>query len=571
MVSARRIVPTERRLPLASNVLVIRTRIQILTGIRWRPTEPQILFVLLFTVYFVAACYLTLVANVIYGDAWSRVEIAYRILSSRDPHLAAIGFIWGPLPEIPLLPLVALKALWPQLVTSSLAGGIVSSLCMAGGAVQLRGFVADAGLSRPFVWMLTAAFALNPVILMYGANGMSEAMLLLFLLSATRSLARWLRDDSLNSLILTGVFLALAYLTRYESLGAAASVTAAVALVSYVRVRRAGGQLWAVANDVLLVAAPWAFAFVVWAAASWIITGQPFEQLTSGYGNSAQVGSIYVNRTRVPTGYTAWSWTLVRLMLSQLLLLAPALPLVPLYKVGRLSRSAISLAVAAVACIGGAVAFIVAAQVAGELAHPLRYLIGVVPLAVALAGACIAANQSRQHQEGRRAAAGLSVACALTLFVALPTSAFAMLDATTDPWSFTSNRSIVSSAPDNALGGHLNWSNERKIAADLDAMHLPKGAVLVDDFLGFPIVVSSGDPTQFVITSDRDFETVVADPKGLGVRYILVPVPDVLGSLDAINRQYPGFYASGGGFASLVNEYPATGVNDTTFRLFRIN
>ena len=97
MVSARRIVPTERRLRLASNVLVVRTRTQTRTAIRWRPKEPQILFALLFTVYFLAACYLTLVANVIYGDAWSRVEIAYRILSSRDPHLAAIGFIWGPL------------------------------------------------------------------------------------------------------------------------------------------------------------------------------------------------------------------------------------------------------------------------------------------------------------------------------------------------------------------------------------------------------------------------------------------------------------------------------------------
>src|SRR6266404_792232 len=169
---------------MVADVLVMRGSARSRARIRWRLNEPLLLFVFVAAIYFAAACYLALVANVVYGDAWSRVENASRILYSRDPHLAAIGFIWSPLPVVALLPLVPLKALWPQLTTLALAGGIVSSLCMAGATVQLRGLLADAGLTRPFVWTLTAAFALNPLIFMYGANGMSEAMLLLFILSA---------------------------------------------------------------------------------------------------------------------------------------------------------------------------------------------------------------------------------------------------------------------------------------------------------------------------------------------------------------------------------------------------
>ena len=38
------------------------------------------------------------------GDAWSRITNAYYVLYSRDPHLAAIGFIWNPLPSLMAIP-----------------------------------------------------------------------------------------------------------------------------------------------------------------------------------------------------------------------------------------------------------------------------------------------------------------------------------------------------------------------------------------------------------------------------------------------------------------------------------
>jgi hypothetical protein len=39
--------------------------------------------------------------------------------------------------------------------------------------------------------------------------------------------------------------------------------------------------------------------------------------------------------------------------------------------------------------------------------------------------------------------------------------------------------------------------------------------------------MASSRPTQFVIISDRDFAGAVADPAGDGVRYLLVPAPEL--------------------------------------------
>jgi hypothetical protein len=69
------------------------------------------------------------------------------------------------------------------------------------------------------------------------------------------------------------------------------------------------------------------------------------------------------------------------------------------------------------------------------------------------------------------------------------------------------------------------------VAADLDALHLPVGAVLTDAAYAFGIVLASDDPDQFVITPDRDFAAVVADPAGHHVRYLLL---SATGAADAV-------------------------------------
>src|SRR5262245_43508230 len=158
---------------------------------RW-PGELALVFWLALAAYLAAGAFLILHQHLGGGDAYSRVASANRMLSSRDPHLAAIGFVWSPLPVLALLPLISLGSVWPALTTDGFAAGIVSALCMAAAAREVAALLREMGvgaLGRP---LLTLAFAAHPMIVLYAANGMSESMLLLFLLMATRRLAGWL-------------------------------------------------------------------------------------------------------------------------------------------------------------------------------------------------------------------------------------------------------------------------------------------------------------------------------------------------------------------------------------------
>jgi hypothetical protein len=201
----------------------------------------------------------------------------------------------------------------------------------------------------------------------------------------------------------------------------------------------------------------------------------------------------------------------------------------------------------------------------GAVLHEIRFFMLLVPLTVVLAAVSISANGT-QRRRFAFVAKGLSVVCCLSVLVGLPLSGTAMFDSSIADFSGPQPRLILMGAGSSGL----DWPTERRIASDLDQLNLPAGSVLVDDFMGFSIVVSSNRPTQFVITSDRDFQSVLANPNGTDVRYILVPKPGGLGSLDAVNRQYPNFYETGSGIATLVREYPAAGVNDTTWRLYRL-
>lgn len=546
---------------MVADALVLRSHVRASRAIRWPLSEPMTVFLVMLAVYFGAACYLALVGNVIYGDTMARAENAQRILLSRDPHLAAIGFVWNPLPVMAILPSVPLKFLWPELITRGLAGDFISAICMSAAILQVRGMLMEFDLGRRISMLLTAAFALHPLLFVFAANGMSEAMLVLFLLMATRYLARWLRDFDLNSLITTGISLSLAYFTRSEALAGALGVMAVVLVASFVRNGGRGKQLSTVVCDVVIVAAPVTLAVVVWAIASWLITGHPFERFSS----------IYDNRTVVSSGYLPWSSGIVSFTFSQLSLLEPALPvLVLLAALATLPRRHLSLVLACLGCLGATLAFMVLAELSGSIPDELRYLIVLVPTAVVLAGAW-ATEIARGLRAHRRWERGAAFMCALCVVGALPVSALAMLDNRFNPDSALYLQSVFYPNADSSVGGQLNWTTERAVAADLDHMNLASGAVLLDDYLGTAIVVSSNNPKQFVITSDRDFQSILADPSATGVRYILVPKPGVLADADAVNRHYPGFYESGDGFATLVREYPTQGVNGRNWRLYRIN
>jgi hypothetical protein len=66
-----------------------------------------------------------------------------------------------------------------------------------------------------------------------------------------------------------------------------------------------------------------------------------------------------------------------------------------------------------------------------------------------------------------------------------------------------------------------NFTRWRTVAADLDSVLAHGKTVLLDTNQGFPLVLFSRYPSGFVIPSDRDFESILADPNGR-VDYALI-------------------------------------------------
>jgi hypothetical protein len=554
-----------------------------------RPSDARIWFLSCLVAYLAVAIYVTLISHSqgLGQDGVSRVAIANRILFSGDPHLAAVGFVWSPLPELVLVPFVALKSVWPALVQDAFAGNIVSALFMAGAAYQVFRFLEEAGVRRWVRWLLAATFALHPMIILYAINSMSEAMFIFFLLLVARHLQRWLRTQQMSALVSTGFYLAALYLTRYEATAAAAAVVVIVGFATFMGTRSATRRrVHAAVLDSFIVIAPFATAFVLWALTSLLITGTAFQQLSSSYGNSAQLQS-----RGLPTSLTlgqelATSSQAMHWMLA----LEPFLPVVIVACVAVVVWRRDWIALAAPAVLGAVVAFMFYAQVSGSVLRLLRYFIVVIPLVILMVGVTLArrkgapsgrtatpgSEQGRRHRSLTWLWNGGTAAAALVGIVLMSLSVEAGYRAVMDP---TVNVGYAAELQALVQGGpltqterlaSLRFVTDHQVSQYVDSMHLGRGTVLVDDFLAFDIVMSSSNTQQYVITSDRDFQQVLADPAGNGVRYFLVPSVQALGKLDAINRAYPGAYADGGGMGTLVKQFNSVSDDATDWRLYRV-
>ena len=91
-------------------------------------------------------------------------------------------------------------------------------------------------------------FAVNPMIVFYGSNGMSEAPFIFFMSWAVRRLIMWMLDDDVHHLITAGgIAMGLAYLTRYDAVACVAAAGLLVGVTTYAVPNHrlvSGGRCW---------------------------------------------------------------------------------------------------------------------------------------------------------------------------------------------------------------------------------------------------------------------------------------------------------------------------------------
>ena len=528
---------------------------QTLSPPRWRAAA---IFTALSGIYFSVGAILLVRYNLFDPDAPSRVANAGYTVMSRDPHLSAIGFVWNPLPSLVEIPLVSLHTWWPELKTHGLAGVIQSALFMAGAALMVRRIALDRGLPSRWRWAAVGGFALNPVIVIYGGSGMSEAAEIFCLVWCTRYLLRWLDTRRVSDLAWAGIALGVGYLARYEMIPAAVGVAALVAVVAFTRSERAD-RIQTTILSVLIVMFPIAVAFVTWAVTGWIVSGELFAQLSSRYGNEGQVAAALARGGTAHSG-TADGWLVAARVLAMQPLVGIAVGLAALVAV--LARKVDALV--PVMVFGSVLTFAVWGHYSGTTFGLFRYYLPAIPMVIVIA----VTGWGAARAVGLRFGAAL---LSLSIVVAIPVTAVSMLNENigNQPLQF----GLKSLLNPEKYPAEQQWYrrelvDDRLLAEFLDRKHLPDGSVLMDTFFGWGIWLASDSPKQFVVTSDYDFTAALNRPWDFGIRYIVVSNP-ALSDADAVHVRHPTMWDTGAGFARLVYSVKGPG-GDERRRVYEV-
>lgn len=497
-----------------------------------------VVFAAALSTYLVAGWNLVVRHHAVVGDAMARVANGSYVVLGRDPHLAAIGFVWNPLPSIAAVPplLVGRLVGWDPMRTQAYAGTIVSATFMAAAIAIIWTILRDYGLDRWTALALTVAVGLHPLVYQYGANGDSEAALLCFLALACLGVLRYLERGDLRSLMVIGSALGLGYLSRQEFLAAGITVVATVAVVRH---RSSGGpraaRRWSALTDATLAALPFGFAVVAWAGSALILVGTATAYLDV---NAQQVGAARSGIRSVVGGDAPIDR--LEYFAGQVARMEPALLLVLIVAAGVALRRR-DVRVVAPLVTFGAVAIVQGGLFgAGSTFGWLRFTITVVPLTALLVGTVLAPRDPSvptRSDRWRAVRAGAPALIAMCL-VALPLAARSMADPRWGREEATglhllpgyafagTGRGAYAPGWLDGYGDAARWIERHDRARDL---------IVTDTQYTFPLLLKTAEPDRFVIPSDRDFERTLADPATFDATYLLVSD----GPGDLVAASYP--------------------------------
>lgn len=486
-------------------------------------------------------------------DAMSRIALASYVIFGRDPHLAAIGFVWNPLPSLAEIPFLALlRPFGLQL----LAGPIQSAIAMAGTAALFWLYFGLHGMRRSLRVLFLGLFVLNPMVLLYAMNGMSEAQLVFFLVGTAYMFSLYVRRGGDGPLIGMALMGAGGFAARYESVAFIGAAILGVIFAFFTSDTPDAPRLEA---TLLVYLAPVAYVVFMWLYANALIMGDPLFFWRGPYSNSAQAaqagfrdpsnplsavigsvpGTLLYAFTRLEFNCFAFAGVLLLAALLllrhrdwHLFILASMGISVPVFET-LLIYSGSSFGWFRFFLYSTPATFLLIPPILGHFRRPGARRVLVSTLFVLLVASDL-----------------------LCLWGTARTDVAPEADIDTETFPFISRGpSYVYPAVD----------EQRPIAAYIDE-NLPDSTVLVDTFLGADVPLLAHNPAQFFITNDRDFPAKLSQLK-TSADYVLVPSATGLGGVDLVNGTYPTLYDGGEPWATFIQEFPGS----SHWRLFRID
>jgi hypothetical protein len=482
-----------------------------------------------FAAYFALGYRVVVHQHLAVSDAVSRLAHAYFVWYNHPQKLTAVGFVWPPGMTLVFLPFAAVKTLATSLAALPLTSAVFGAALL----VVLEKILCDHGMAPFPRYVLVVLFGVNPMIVFYATNGMSEVVYLFLLTAGVGGVLRWLRRRDSRDLVVAGTFFALGLLTRYEV--ALWAGLAAVALVILL-IRRRVPRLELEASLITLLT-PVLYAGGLWLFFNWLILGDPLAFVHGEAGTFGRYRTVGDAPTHAGLGELAWRTASLTWQLAPLVFVVAA----ALVAAAIVRRNGASLAVAAIVLLNLGFTITVAYLTESPNLLQLRYNMRPMPLALAAVGWLYWLVQGRT---ARRLVAGGAVAL---LALSLPLTWHVMR---TWPEQFEEapfTRALASGQDQEGTewGGYrIGIAPERDMAAYIGAHITRPNWILVDDSQSYDVMLLNGHPERFYDRIDRGdarWRDVLDSPRGR-VGYFLVPRER---PIDLIRVRYPKALSGG--------------------------
>jgi 4-amino-4-deoxy-L-arabinose transferase-like glycosyltransferase len=496
---------------------------------------PAGIFVLVFVAEFAFGAWMA-ARGFRWNDAMSRSASALSVVHGADPKLANIGFVWPPLPTLFAAFWALFYPVWPGIMSSGSAAALTTAACAGGTSALLLVTAKRLGLSSGLAWTFALVVALNPMLFLYGSNGMPEGVAAPFLVGAVCFLTLFWHSGERLWVAAAGVAVALGVASEYPAVPYGAAVCAAllggVLWSSEARVWAPRGRMRAIEGLGLLLVVPPIFVGLLWIGANAVIMGNPLDFMTGDYGyGTFQSSADSSGAVLYVTGDAVGALALVGERVFAFLIPLAFVLLARLvdgrfWRINTLSVTLLSLSVplgmvAPLAVLGSPMGF-------------LRYL--VYPLFVAAGWGLYEIAMSRRR--------GLAVALILAGWLAaLPAGLWVMAS----PRFGLEERGELQAVAQ-GVDGTDSVDIAAPVARYLEANILPTGRNIVLDSVAqgamVAVQIRPAFMPQIISTSDRRFKDAIARPGSHGVGYFVMPNPKGTPTA-AIGRRYPHLWDGG--------------------------
>jgi hypothetical protein len=485
--------------------------------------------------------YLGCVRGVLFGDAYSRTANAFYVVFVKPQRYASIGLVWNPLPSTFQIPFMYLAKLWRPIASKGISGTITTAFFTAlSVGVLLRSF-SRFKVSNGYALIVTFLYLLNPFILFYGANGMSEAVSYFFVIYSICSLTQWMMFGMSRDMIQLGFALAGLFLTRYEAIPFAVAIAVCIILnivfnpkeMEYILENTRKERCYYIEGTLILVFLPMAYTIFLWILFNFVITGNPLYFLNSVYSNVSQ------------SAYSTVSGSYCEVLLyvvERAILFLPLFFVIFLIRIKdkRLLRyDFLSLTTLVIAML----MFHYFMILKGDSYGWLRFFSYSLPICIAWIPYELSICKSKQIKFAK-----------IVIIIGLIISSILYLNI------LSSNKEIAKEE----IGSFEGSVNKESYAvADYINTKIPDKKILMDAFTLSGVVLNTENIDNLVISSSPEFYDSVNDPLHYGIDYLIVPDPSGVGALDAINSAYRDLYENG-------TEWCVEEAQFDGFKLFRV-